>query len=197
MLDPSLLRTTIWTDYRLAVLFTVSLPLVLLLWAFVKKNEAIQMLLSIYWKVASLLAITVYLMIGGFSLSFIAAIMARVLIPISLWFWADLNEEIREQPDGALKLTFNSWRWGVTIYNVIGTAILLPFLPCAFSNARFAAADCQLWLEAPLLYKQMFHGSYTNGFLGFFGILGLIVYVASLGWFVFVRLGKQGRQAIN
>lgn len=197
MLDPSLLRTVIWTDYRLAVLFTVSLPLVLLLWAFFKRNEAIQMLLSIYWKVASLLAITVYLMIGGFSLSFIAAVMARVLIPISLWFWADLNEEIREQPDGALKLTFNSWRWGVTIYNVIGTAILLPFLPCAFSNARLAAADCQLWLEAPLLYKQMFHGGYTNGFLGFFGILGLIVYVASLGWFVFVRLGKQGRQAIN
>ena len=85
--------------------------------------------------------ITVYLMIGGFGISFIAALMARVLIPISLWFWVDLNEEIREQPDSILKLSFNSWRWAVTIYNVIGSAILLPFLPCAFSNERFAAAD--------------------------------------------------------
>jgi len=197
MLESSLLRSVIWTDYRLAVLFTVLLPLALLIWAFVQKNEPIQHLTTIYWKVASLLMITVYLMIGGFGISFIAALMARVLIPISLWFWVDLNEEIREQPDSILKLSFNSWRWAVTIYNVIGSAILLPFLPCAFSNERFAAADCQTWLEAPLLYKEYFHAGYTNGFLGFFGILGLLIYMGCLAWFVFVRLGKQGRQAVN
>jgi hypothetical protein len=197
MIEPSLLRSLVWTDYRLAVLFTVVLPLVLLIWAFVQKNEAIQHLATIYWKVASLLMITVYLMIGGFNLSFLAALMARVLIPIGLWFWVDLNEEIREQPDSALTLSFNAWRWAVTIYNIIGAAVLLPFLPCAFSATRFAAADCQVWLEAPQLYKQYFHAGYTDGFLGFFGIVGLVIYMASLAWFVFVRLGKQGRQAIN
>jgi hypothetical protein len=197
MLAPSLLRSLVWTDYRLAVLFTVFLPLVLLIWAFVQKNEPIQHLITIYWKVASLLMITVYLMIGGFNISFITALMARVLIPISLWFWVDLNEEILEQPSSPLKLMVTAWRWAVTLYNIIGAAILLPFLPCAFSSARFAAADCQLWLEPPLLYREYFHGGYTPGFLGFFGILGLAAYLASLAWFVFVRLGKQGRQAIN
>lgn len=197
MFEPSLLRALVWTDYRLAILFTVFLPLGLLIWAFVQKNEPIQHLVTIYWKVASLLMITVYLMIGGFNISILTAIMARVLIPIGLWFWVDLNEEIREQPSSVLKLSLNSWRWAVTLYNVIGAAILLPFLPCAFGSARFAAADCQTWLEPPLLYKEYFHGGYTNGFLGFFGILGLAIYVASLAWFVFVRLGKQGRQAIN
>jgi hypothetical protein len=161
------------------------------------ENDPIQHLVTIYWKVASLLMITVYLMIGGFSISFLAAIMARVLIPISLWFWVDLNEEIREQPDSTLKISFNAWRWAITIYNVLGVAVLLPFLPCAFAKVRFMAADCQTWLEAPLLYKEYFHAGYTNGFLGFFGILGLLIYLISLGWFVFVRLGKQGRQAIN
>lgn len=197
MFEPSLLRSIVWTDYRLAVLFTVLLPLVLLIWAFVQKNESIQHLVTIYWKVASLLMITVYLMIGGFNMGFLAAIMARVLIPISLWFWVDLNEEIREQPDSILKLSFNSWRWAITIYNIIGVAILLPFLPCAFSSSRFAAADCQTWMEAPLLYKEYFHANYTNAFLGFFGILGLLIYMGCLAWFVFVRLGKQGRQALN
>ena len=197
MLETSLLRALVWTDYRLAVLFTVFLPLALLVWAFVQKNEAIQRLLLIYWKVASLLMITVYLMIGGFSISFLSGLMARVLIPVSLWFWVDLNEEIREQPSSLVKLIFSAWRWAITLYNIIGGAILLGFLPCAFSNARFGAADCQVWLEPPLLYKEYFHASYTNGFLGFFGILGLAVYMISLGWFVFVRLGKQGRQAIN
>jgi len=197
MLEPSLLRALVWTDYRLAVLFTVFLPLALLVWAFVQKNEAIQHLLTIYWKVASLLMITVYLMIGGFNISFLSGLMARVLIPLSLWFWVDLNEEIREQPSSPLKLIFNAWRWAITLYNIIGGAILLGFVPCAFSNARFGAADCQVWLEPPLLYKEYFHSGYTNGFLGFFGILGLVAYIASLAWFVFMRLGKQGRQAIN
>ncbi len=197
MLDPSLLRSLVWLDYRLAVLFTVLLPLVVLIWAFVQKNEPIQHLTTIYWKVASLLMITVYLMIGGFSLSFISALMARVLIPTGLWFWVDLNEEIREQPGSPLKFAFSAWRWAVTIYNILGAALLIPFLPCAFSNDRFAAADCQVWLEPPLLYKSYLHADYTNGFLGFFGILGLVIYVACLAWFIFVRLGKQGRQAMN
>ncbi|MBD2257629.1 DUF3177 family protein [Pseudanabaena sp. FACHB-2040] len=197
MLDPLILRSLVWTDYRLAVLFLVSFPLVLLIWAAYKRNTAIQHLLTIYWKVSSLLMITIYLMIGGFSISFVSAVMARILIPVGLWFWVDLNEEIREQPDSALKLTFNSWRWAVTLYGIIGTAISLTYLPCAFSNARLASASCQAWLEAPLLYKEFLHANYTNGFLGFFGIVGLIIYMLTLAWFVFVRLGKQGRQAIN
>jgi len=87
------LEKFVWADYRLAVVFTVFLPLILLIWAFVQKSESIQRLLSIYWKVASLLMITVYLMIGGLTFSFIAGVMARILIPLSLWFWEDLNEE--------------------------------------------------------------------------------------------------------
>jgi Protein of unknown function (DUF3177) len=197
MLDASTLRSLVWTDYRLAVLFLVSMPLVLLGWAALKKNSAIQHLLTIYWKVASLLMITVYLMIGGFSLSFVSGLMARILIPVGLWFWVDLNEEIREQPDSAIKFTFNAWRWAVTLYCIIGSAISITYLPCAFSSTRLAGSACQTWLEAPLLYKQFLHADYTNGFLGFFGIVGLIVYMLMLAWFVFVRLGKQGRQAIN
>ncbi|MFZ4639837.1 MAG: DUF3177 family protein [Nodosilinea sp.] len=197
MLESSVLRSLVWTDYRLAVLFTVLLPLALMIWAFVNKNEPIHHLFTIYWKVASLLMITVYLMIGGFQISFITALMARVLIPVALWFWVDLNEEIGEQPDSPLKLSFSAWRWSLTFYNIIGAAILIPFLGCAFGGSHLAAPECQTWLEPPLLYKQYFHGHYTNGFLGFFGIVGLLVYMASLIWFVFVRLGKQGRQALR
>jgi hypothetical protein len=191
------LEKFVWADYRLAVLFTVFLPLILLVWAFFQKSEGIQLLLTIYWKVASLLMITVYLMIGGFTFSFIAALMARALIPISLWFWEDLNEEIREQPNSALRFAFVAWRWAVSVYSAAGAIFVAFFLPCAFSKAQFAGEACQTWLQPPLLYKEIFHSGYTNGFLAFFGVVGLIIYLISLSYFVFVRLGRQGRSAMG
>ncbi len=195
MLSQQLLRSLVWMDYRLAVLFTVILPLVLLVWALVKRAEAMQRLLIIYWRVASLLAITVYLMIGGFPFSFLAGTLARVLIPISLWFWVDLNEEIDEYKRSSLKVAFTSWRWAVTVYCILGVVASLPFLQCAFSPEVFSTPFCQVWLDAPIGFKNVFHPKYSTGFLGFVGIFTLVIYVLYLGYFVLFRLGKQGRIA--
>ena len=191
------LENFVWADYRLAVLFTVFLPLILLIWAFIQKNESIQRLLTIYWRVASLLMITVYLMIGGLTFSFITGLMARILIPLSLWFWEDLNEEIGEQPNSVLRFAFVAWRWAVSLYSLVGAVFFAFYIPCAFSRAQFAGTACQTWLQPPLLYKEILHGGYTNGFLAFFGIVGLIIYLLVMGYFVFVRLGRQGRSAMN
>jgi hypothetical protein len=196
-MSQELLRSLIWTDYRLAVLFMVVLPLILLVWALVEKMEAMQRLLIIYWRVSSLLMITVYLLIGGFPPSFIASPMARILIPISLWFWVDLNEEIDDQRLNSLKLTFNAWRWATTIYCVLGAIAAIPFLSCALSRQTFDTPFCQVWREPPLLYKDFFHPNFTAGFLGFWGICGLVIYVLYLAYFVLVRLGKQGRSAVQ
>ncbi len=188
-------RGLVWMDYRLGVLFTVIIPLILLIWAFVQKAEAIQRLLTIYWRVSSLLAITVYLMIGGFGVSFISGLMARILIPISLWFWLDLNDEIEYQQSGILKLIFTSWRWAISVYCALGVLAVLPFLGCAFSANAFATPYCHVWAEAPLLFKEYFHPNSKPGFLGFLGIVGLIIYVLCLSYFVLIKLGKQGRSA--
>ena len=197
MPSSTLVQSLVWTDYRLAVIFTVLLPLALLVWALVARAEVMQQLLVIYWKVSSLLAITVYLMIAGLPFSFLTAVMARVLIPTSLWFWADLNEEIREQPFSILKLAFTAWRWGITFYCGLGVLFQLPFLPCAFSRAAFSGESCRIWLEAPTLFRQTFHAGFTPGFLGFWGILALAIYVLTLSYFIFVKLGRQGRSALN
>ena len=188
-------RQFVWLDYRLALIFMVFIPLILLIWAFVQKAEGIQRLLTIYWRVSSLLAITVYLMIGGFGVSFLSGLIGRILIPISLWFWVDLNDEIEYQSSGALKLIFTSWRWAMTIYGILGTIAFVPFLGCAFSASALKTPYCRVWLEAPLLYKEYFHANSKPGFLGFLGIIGLISYVLYLSYFVLVKLGKQGRSA--
>lgn len=192
------LRSLVWTDYRLAVLFTVLLPLLLLIWAFVRRAEAMQTLLIIYWRVSSLLAITVYLMIGGFPFSFLTAFFARILIPIGLWFWADLNEEITDQPKTPLKFVFTAWRWAVSVYCGLGAIATLPFLNCALSETALDTPACQVWLEAPLLFREYFHADIEPSFLGFaLGVPGLIIYGLYLAYFVFVRLGKQGRTAVQ
>ncbi|MEA5618679.1 DUF3177 family protein [Cronbergia sp. UHCC 0137] len=188
-------RPFVWMDYRLGLLFVVIIPLILLIWSFVQKSEAIQRLLIIYWRVATLLGITIYLMIGGLAVSFMSGLMARILIPISLWFWIDINDEIEYQSSGLLKLIFTSWRWAVSVYCVLSAIAFTPFVNCAFSTEALKTPYCRVWLETPLMFKDYFHANSKPAFLGFLGIVGLVIYVLYLSYFVLVKLGKQGRSA--
>ncbi|MBS9772248.1 MAG: DUF3177 family protein [Trichodesmium erythraeum GBRTRLIN201] len=184
-------------DYRLAVLFTVVIPLFLLIWAFVKKSEAIQNLLIIYWRVASLLAISLYLMIAAVPISFLTSLIARFLIPISLWFWVDLNEEIRDLRNSPLKASLTSWRWACTTYNLLGIILQIPFVVCGFKSHNQLLSDpsCRVWLDPPWLFKQIFHPDWPPEFIGFLGFSGLVIYTIFLSYFILVKLQRQGRSA--
>ena len=187
----------VWMDYRLSVLLTISIPLVVLIWAVLAKAEAIVRLSIIYWRVASLLAITLYLMMAALPVSFVSSVIGRALIPASLWFWEDLNEEIADRPRSSLKLAFTAWRWAITVYSGLGALAQLPFLSCAFKSQIQIIDEpfCRVWLDPPWLYKQMFHATANPQFLGLLGLIGLGIYVIYLSYFVLIRLGKQGRSA--
>ncbi|NJP09074.1 MAG: DUF3177 family protein [Leptolyngbyaceae cyanobacterium RU_5_1] len=195
MQSPPWLPSVVWTDYRVALLVTVICPLILLIWAFVQKAEVIQHLLVIYWRVASLLVITVYLFIGAQPVGFLSGWLSLVLIPISLWFWIDLNEEISEQPQTRLKLAFTSWRWSTTVYCILGALAEIPVLRCAFiqSQQMVEQSFCRIWLEPPWMFRELFHAGTKPGTLGLIGWIALVIYVLYLSYFVFIRLGKQGR----
>jgi hypothetical protein len=196
-MQEALLRSLVWADYRIAVLFAVIIPLILLIWAFVQKADSLVRLLIIYWRVASLLAITVYLLMAGAQVGFISGWLAGILIPISLWFWVDVNEDIEDRPSSPLKLAVTSWRWAITAYCMLGVIATIPFLQCAFASGAIRTPFCQTWLEPPLLFKQYFHAGARPQFLGFIGITGLLFYVVYLSYFVLIRLGKQGRSAME
>ncbi|MGA1265081.1 MAG: DUF3177 family protein [Prochlorothrix sp.] len=193
------LSALVWADYRLAVLLTVSIPLVLLIWAFISRMESIQRLMEIYWKVSSLLAITVFLFIAALPLAFVTAWIARILIPISLWFWRDLNEDIRDlAPYRPLKIALNSWRWAITVYSIAGSIFSLSFLRCAGIAKTLLlteATRCRLWLEPPWGFREYFLSGQTPDFIGFIGAFGLAIYILYLIYFLVVRLGRQGRLA--
>lgn len=196
-MDQNTLRQLVWTDYRLALIFMVVLPIVILIWSLFAKSEAVQRLMIIYWRVGSLLMITLYLLIPGWRLGFISGIAARFLIPLALWFWVDINEEIKDMPKTTFKLAVTSWRWAVTIYSCLGAILNMPFASCGLSLETLKTPACQVWLEAPQQYKDIIHANSRPGFLGFLGVCGLIVYVLYLGYFLAVRLIKQGRVAME
>lgn len=187
----------IWLDYRLAVIVSIFIPLILIIWSALKKVDAINHLLIIYWRVASLLIITIYLLIPGWPVAFFTGFAARCLIPISLWFWVDLNDEIKDLPPSPLKLATTTWRWAITIFSCFAILTNIPFLSCGFGVTGKAVDFCQVWLQPSLHYKAWFHANSNTGFLGFLGILGLMAYIMYFLSFLIFRLARRGRSALD
>ena len=55
-------RALVWLIYRLAATFAAGVPLVLLIWSAWRREPLVLRLLGIYWKVASLMAISLLLL---------------------------------------------------------------------------------------------------------------------------------------
>ena len=91
-------RSLVWLIYRLGATFAFGMPLVLFIWATIKKESSITRLLSIYWKVSSLIVISMLLLTGNSPIGYLTSFLSPLIILISVWFWIDLNEELQELP---------------------------------------------------------------------------------------------------
>lgn len=195
-MESSLLKGLVWMDYKLFVLICLIIPIALSVWSMVAKIPSIQRLLLIFWRVASLLPIAIYLLIPVWQLGYLAWFIGHIFVAISLWFWVDINDEIRDLPKSSLKLAVTAWRWATTVFSSLNAIAFIPFLPCTFASDATETA-CRVWLEAPWQYKAWFHPNATTGFLGFLGMSGLIVYAIYFLYFLAFRLIKQGRIALE
>jgi hypothetical protein len=193
----------VWLALHVAVLFTVGVPLVLLVWAALKREAALVRLLSIYWKVASLLLIADLLLTDRRPIGFVLLVLAPLLVLASLWFWVDLNEELADLPPWRpLPLTVRIWRWGVSFWAVIGAALSATALACG-DAARMDSPRCAVWLRPPYELHQhletvfdfVFGGQWTPAVAAFIGYVGLLAYVVGLLQWLLVRLPKLGRVA--
>ena len=202
MPDLQLYRTLVWLDYRLAALFAVGLPLVLLIWSAWKQEQALVRLMGIYWKVASLLLITVLLLTDNKPLGYLLAFLAQLLVVVSVWFWVDLNEELADLPPWRpLPFVVRAWRWGLSVFGVLGGLLSARALDCVCGGVT--RPFCRVWLEAPddlhggaaNFFGFVFGGSWTGTIAAFAGYVALVAYsVGALQWLL-VRLPKQGRVA--
>ena len=199
----ALYRTLVWLDYRLAVLITVGVPLVLLGWALWRRERALVRLLGIYWKLASLLLITDLLLADRRPLGFLLAIPAQLIVVVGVWFWVDLNEELADLPPWRpLPLALRIWRWSLSYWGVIGALFSLSALGC-MDRAVMDGARCRVWLQPPIqlqnavdgLFDFVLGGDWTPAIAAFAGYVALVVYVVGLLQWALARLPKMGRVA--
>ncbi|MFM7603010.1 MAG: DUF3177 family protein [Pseudanabaena sp.] len=195
-MDATLIRQLVWLDYRLALLFLVFIPFGLLVWALRSDSEAIKRSLLLYWRVASLVLITIYLAIGSLGVSYISGILAAILIVLALWFWQDLNEDI-EASRKSLTPIYLGWRWATTVYCSLSAVFRLLFANCAFMSAEQLSDICKIWFEPPLSLSTTFHNGVPVENLAFVGAVGGIVYILYLFVFLAFSLPKTGRIAFR
>jgi hypothetical protein len=195
-MDATLIRQLVWLDYRLALLFLVFIPFGLLVWTLRSDSEAIKRSLLLYWRVSSLVLITIYLAIGSLGISYISGIVAAILIVLALWFWQDLNEDI-EASRKSLKPIYLGWRWATTVYCVLSAGFRLLFSNCAFVKPEQLGDICPIWFEPPLSFSTVFHNGVPVENLAFIGAVGGIVYALYLFVFLAFSLPKTGRIAFR
>ena len=193
-------RAMVWLTYRLGATVALGLPLVLLIWSTWRGDSVVQRLLGLYWKVASLMMISLLLLTDERPLGYATAAMAPVLMVVSVWFWVDLNEELADQPPWRpLPLTVRLWRWALSGFGVISLAMTATGLRCMESSS----ANCAAWLEAPqglhrvveTVFDFVFGGQWSEAVAAFVGYVALVAYFAGLLQWLLVRLPRYGRVA--
>ena len=194
-------RALVWLTYRLAATVALGLPLVLLIWSAWRREPVVQRLLGLYWKVASLMGISLLLLTDQRPLGYVTAVVAPVLMVVSVWFWVDLNEELADQPPWRpLPLTVRLWRWALSGFGVISLVMTATGLRCMESQS---SPDCSAWLEAPqgihrgveTVFDFVFGGQWTEAVAAFVGYVALVAYLAGLLQWLLVRLPRYGRVA--
>ncbi len=193
----------VWLAYHLAATFALGVPLVLLTWASIQKEASIVRLLSIYWKNATLMAISMLLLTGEKGIGFLISFIAPLLMVTSVWFWIDLNEELEDLPYWrALPLTVKLWRWALSWFGVLYTSLGLYSLSC-LNNTN--SSKCLAWIEVPQGFHQvikklfdfLFGANWTEALAAFVGYLALLAYIVGFLQWLLIRLPKQGRIAGN
>ncbi len=185
----------------MAATFAIGLPLVLLIWAQFCKESSMVRLLTIYWKTASLMAISMMLLTDQRPIGYLTFFVAPLLMVASVWFWVDLNEELADLPPWRpLPFSVRVWRWALSGFGALTAILAFISLPCSKLTSQ---ATCSPWTEVPeklhqvteKLFNFLFGANWTEPLAAFIGYMALIGYLVIFLQWLLIRLPKRGRIA--
>ena len=96
-----------WLSFQLSLVFIVGIPLTLFFWSIKNKSKAITKLLTNYWKISLLFFISLILLIGKHNYLLVTNI-STLIMTISVWFWNDINEELKEYDFSCINYNYES-----------------------------------------------------------------------------------------
>ena len=194
-------QVSVWLSFNLSIIFLIGIPVTLTLWSIKKRNKAVNTLFSIYWKISLLFFISLLLLIGKYDYSLIITNISTFLMTISVWFWNDINDELREYDFSySLTTTTKIWRWTITF-------ISLNFFIQSLQNFNcfsFINSDaCAIWLQPSSnlyifiknLFNFFFGANFTQPIAKFLGFFSLSIYTLGLIQWSIIKLPKNGRNS--
>ena len=192
---------SVWLSFQLSIVFIIGIPITLSFWSIQKQNKALNKLLSIYWKISLLFFISLLLLIGKFNYALIITNIATILMTISIWFWNDINDELREYDfSNSLTTTTKVWRWSLTF---ISFNFLIQSLQNSSCLTFINSAACDVWLQPSsnfyIIIKNLFNfffgANFTQPIAKFIGLVSLLIYILGLIQWSIIKLPKNGRNS--
>jgi len=190
-------QLSIWLSFQVSIIFLIGIPFTLYLWAIKKRNKAINKLLSIYWKISLLFFISLFLLIGKFKYALIITNISTILMTISVWFWNDINDELKEYNFSySLTTTTKVWRWALTFISLNFFIQSLQNFNClSFINTD----TCAIWLQPSSnlytviknLFNFFFGANFTQTISKFLGLFSLLIYILGLIQWLIVNYLKM------
>ena len=194
-------QLSIWLSFQLSIIFLIGIPVTLSLWSIKKRNKAVIKLLSIYWKVSLLFFISLLLLIGKYNYALVITNISTLLMTVSVWFWNDINDELREYDFSySLTTTTKIWRWTITFISLNFFIQSLKNLNCfSFINSD----ACAMWLQPSSnlfttiknLFNFLFGANFTQPISKFLGLFSLFIYILGLIQWSIIKLPKNGRNS--
>jgi len=194
-------QLSIWLSFQLSIIFLIGIPVTLSLWSIKKRNKAVNKLLSIYWKISLLFFISLLLLIGKYNYALVITNISTLLMTVSVWFWNDINDELREYDFSyPLTTTTKIWRWTITFISLNFLIQSLQNISC-FSFINSAA--CEVWLKPSSnfyiviksLFNFFFGANFTQPIAKFIGLISLLIYIVGLIQWSMIKLPKNGRNS--
>ena len=192
-------QLSIWLSFQLSIIFLVGMPVTLFFWSIKKRNQAVKKLLSIYWKISLLFFISLLLLMGKYSYALLVTNLSTSLMTISVWFWNDINDELKEYDfTYALTTTTKVWRWSLTFISLNFLIQSLRNFNC-FSSINSAA--CEIWHQPSWnlyiiirnLFNFFFGANFSEPIAKFLGLFSLFIYTLGLIQWSIIKLPKNGR----
>ena len=191
----------VWLSFQLTIIFLIGIPFTLFLWSIKKRNKAVNKLLSIYWKISILFFISLLLLIGEFKYALVIINISTLLMTISVWFWNDINNELKEYNlYYSLITTTKVWRWSLTFISINFLIQSLKNISCF---TLINSAECEIWLQPSSnfyniiksLFKFLFGASFTQPIAKFLGLFSLLIYILGLIQWTIIKFPKNGRNS--